>query len=56
MGFFSIAIEHTLCVPIKRPHDSDPGKHRRSAKGSDQDERFHGGLPFRSLMLGFGEL
>jgi hypothetical protein len=33
-----------------------PGEHRRSAALSDQQKRFHRGLPFFGIVFGLGEL
>jgi hypothetical protein len=53
MLVFTIRIEHALDVSVQRPHDADTRKHRRPARRRDQDQGFGGGLPCRSLLLGF---
>jgi hypothetical protein len=53
---FPVGIEHAFDVPVQRPHDADPRKHRRPARRRNQDQRFHGRLPFRGFVLGFGKL
>jgi hypothetical protein len=52
----AIGIELALDVPIQRPHDADPRKHRRPAQRRDQHQRFHGGLPLRGHVFGLREL
>jgi hypothetical protein len=52
MMVFAIGIEDTLDVSVQRSHNADPREHRRAARCRDQDQRFHGCLPFRGLMLG----
>jgi transposase len=37
-------------------HHPDSRQHRRAAFRRDQDQRFHRGLPFRGIVLGFGQL
>jgi hypothetical protein len=48
MMLFAIGIEDALDVPVKRPHDTDARKHRRSADRRNQDQGFH-----RRLLIGF---
>jgi hypothetical protein len=38
---------------VQRPHDPDPGEHRRAAKLGNEKQGFHCGLPFRGIVLGF---
>jgi hypothetical protein len=42
-------------VPVKRPHDADPGEHRRAATGH-QHQGLHRVLPLRRAVLRFGKL
>ena len=49
-------IKHPLDVPVQRPHDADPRKHRGPTALGDEDQRLHRGLPFRRVVLGFREL
>jgi hypothetical protein len=48
MRVFARRIEHSLDIPVQRPHDADPRKHRRAAECHHQDQRLHGGLPLPS--------
>jgi hypothetical protein len=41
-------------VTIQRPHDADPGEHRRAAALGNQQQRFHRGLPFFGIVFGPG--
>jgi hypothetical protein len=43
-------------MAVQRPHDADPRQHRRAARCCDQDQGFHGRLPFLGLVLGFWNL
>jgi hypothetical protein len=43
MRVFPVRIKHALDVPIERPHEADPGEHRRAAK-LGKKQRFHRGL------------
>src|SRR5258708_6557943 len=56
MMVFAIGIEHALDVAVQCPHDADARKHRRPARGRDQDQSFHGRLPVGSLVLGLRKL
>jgi hypothetical protein len=38
-------------VPIQRPYNADPSKHRRSSALRHQDQRLHCGLPLRRIVL-----
>ena len=56
MRILALGVENSLNLSIERPHDADPREHRRASQRHDQDHGFHCGLPFRRLVLGFGEL
>jgi hypothetical protein len=56
MVIFSVGIECSFDVPVKRPHDANPGEHRWAAKFNDQEQRFHRGLPWRGVVFGLGQL
>ncbi len=45
-----------LDVAVQGSHDADARKHRRTARRRGQDQRFHGGLPFRGFVFGLGQL
>jgi hypothetical protein len=49
-------IELANLVTVQCPLDADPREHRRAARFRDQDQRFHGRLPFRRVMLGLWQL
>jgi hypothetical protein len=55
MGLFPPRSEHTLLVPVQRPHDADPGEHRRAA-ARNKHQCLHRGLPFRRHVLGSRKL
>ena len=55
MRFLPVRVELSLDVTIQRPHHSYPGEHRRSAALSDQQKRFHRGLPFCGIVFGLGQ-
>jgi hypothetical protein len=54
MMFFAIGIEHAFDVSVQRPHDADPGEHRRAAVLGDQEKQFDRGLPLLDLCSAFG--
>ena len=56
MMTFAIGIKDPLDVTVQRPHDADPGEHRRPAALCNEDQRFHCGLPFGRRVLGFRQL
>jgi hypothetical protein len=56
MMIFPVGIELPNVVTIQRPHDSDPGEHRRTAKFCDQEQRFHRGLPWRCVVFRLRQL
>lgn len=56
MMVFPVGIEHSLDVPIKRPHDADTREHRRPAMFCDEEQRFHRGLPFLGIVFRLGQL
>jgi hypothetical protein len=56
MRIFAIRIKHSLAAAVQGSHDADAREHRRSAERHDQDQRLHGSLPPRSLMLGLRPL
>jgi hypothetical protein len=43
-------------VTVQCLHDADARKHRRSAVRRDQDQGFHGRLPFRRRVLSLRKL
>jgi hypothetical protein len=49
-------VELPFDMTIERSHHADPREHRRSAALSDQQKRFHRGLPFFGIVFGLGEL
>jgi len=54
-----IRIELANLVAVQCLHDADPREHRRAARLRDQEQRLHGRLPFRRLVLGltkFGDV
>jgi hypothetical protein len=56
MLFLPVRVQLPFGVTIQCPHHADPGKHRRSATLSDQQKRFHGGLPFCGIVFGLRQL
>jgi hypothetical protein len=48
-------VELPFDVTIERSHHPYPGEHRRAAALSDQQKRFHRGLPFLGIVFGLGE-
>src|SRR6476660_9683925 len=56
MVLLAIGIEPALDVTVQGLHDADPREHRRAAKGCDQDQCFHCGLPFRRSVFRLREL
>jgi hypothetical protein len=53
---FALGIKDPFDVTVQRPHDADPGQHRWPAVFGYEDQRLHGGLPFRRGVLGFRQL
>jgi hypothetical protein len=50
-------VELPFDVTIQCPHNAYPGEHRRAAAISDQQKRFHRGLPFYGIVFsGLGSL
>ena len=49
----AIRVELANLVTVQRLHDANPRKHRRPAALGDQQQRLHGCLPFRRLVLDF---
>jgi hypothetical protein len=37
-------------MPVQSPHEAHPRKHRRAAVLGNQNQRVHGGLPFRAAL------
>ena len=56
MRVFPVGTERPLDVAIERPHDADSREHRRAAKFCDQEQCFHGGLPWRGVVFRLGQL
>jgi hypothetical protein len=56
MLFLPVRAELPFDVTIERSHHPYPGEHRRSAALSDQQKRFHRGLPFFGIVFGLREL
>jgi hypothetical protein len=56
MMFHPIGIKHPLNVAVQGSHNADTRKHRRPSRRRDQDQRFHGRLPLRGLVLGLRQL
>jgi hypothetical protein len=54
MRLFPRAIKHPFNVPVQRPHDADPRKHRWSAMFGNQKQHLHSGLPFFGIVLRLG--
>ena len=48
-------IELPLEMTIQGPHDTDPRKHRWSARRRDQDQGLHSCLPFLRRVIGLGK-
>ena len=49
-------VELSFDMTVQRPHDADPGAHRRAAAHGNKQKRFHRGLPFCAIVFGLGEL
>jgi len=49
---FAIGIKLPLDVAVQRSHGANAREHRRPARGRDQDQGLHSGLPFLGLVLG----
>ena len=56
MVAFALWIKSPFDVTVQRPHDADPGQDRRAAVLCNEDQRLHGGLPFRRGVLGVRQL
>ena len=56
MMILAVWIELALHMPVQRSLDADPRDHRRAAKIGDQDQGFHGSLPFRCRVDGLRKL
>ena len=56
MMFFAVGIELPNDVTVQRPHDADPGQHRRAAGLCNEDQRLHGSLPFGRGVLRLRQL
>jgi hypothetical protein len=56
MVVFPIGIKLADDLPVQRPHDANPRKHRRAAGRRDQDQGLHCRLPVRGFVLGFRKL
>jgi hypothetical protein len=50
MKILTRRIKYALYVSVQCPHDANPRKHRRPAQCRDQDQGFHGRLPFRGFV------
>jgi hypothetical protein len=51
----AVQIELTNNVPVQRPHDADPGQHRRPVMFGNQQWRVHRGLPSVGVVFCLGQ-
>jgi hypothetical protein len=55
MMIFPVGIGSPNVMTVQRPHDANPGEHRRPAKVGNEKQPFHSGLPFRGVVFGLGQ-
>jgi hypothetical protein len=52
MRSFAIRVELTHDVPVQRPHDANPRKHRRPAIFRREDQHLDRDLPSLGVLIG----
>ena len=56
MRLLPVRVELPFDMTLERPHYAYPGEHRRAAALGNQQQRFHGCLPFPGIVFRLGKL